>query len=291
MNLTTKSGPGREYADNGKREPRTPQSSRHLWALRAGGVVLAIFGWALASLDGASPSQMLLNAAVIGCVAAYGMVAGSISRRVSTNGEKKLRLDLLVHNMELENMSVRDDLTHLFNRQYFFERLAGELDTARGLQRPLAIVLIDIDELRAINQSHGHLQGNEALKRFAQFLVGLTRTSDVPARIGGDEFAIILPDTSPTAAEVMVARIQKALENEYSADGSDSATRLTASVGASGFPWGGDDADAIMLQAEASLLANKRTRKHPLRVLSDATTDRTDEVPEIYRKSPQATDA
>ncbi len=252
--------------------------------------MLAIFGWALASLQSASLGHMLLNAAAFGCVAGYGMAAGSISRRVSTNGEKKLRLDLLVHNMELENMSVRDDLTHLFNRRYFFDRLEGELETARGLQRPLSVVLVDISQMREINEAYGHLAGDNTLRRFGQFLAGLTRTGDIPARIGGDNFAILLPDTSATASEVMVNRIQKALENADLVDESESSLRLTASVGASGFPWGGDGVDAIMLQAEASLRANKRIREHPQVILSEAAPDNSGQVPEIYRKSPQATD-
>jgi diguanylate cyclase (GGDEF)-like protein len=206
---------------------------------------------------------------------------------MSVNMEKRLRLDLLVHNMELENMAMRDDLTRLFNRRYFFERLERELETARGFQRPVSVLLVDVDQLKAVNDTYGHTTGDEVLANFGQFLLSQTRASDVPARIGGDEFAIILP-IPRERGEVMINRIQKALESTDLIDQAELTLRLSASLGLSGFPWGGDTVDAIMLQADASMYADKRARRQ-LAPTSPAP-DMPPEVPSIYRKTKETTD-
>lgn len=286
--MTTPSDFDAEHAIETARQPRTQPPARHIWALRIGGLVLVVFGWAVASLHDLTLEHMLLNALAFGSLTIYAMAAASTSRRMSVNMEKRLRLDLLVHNMELENMAMRDDLTRLFNRRYFFDRLERELETARGFQRPLSVLLVDVDQLKAVNDTYGHRTGDAVLTNFGQFLLGQTRASDVPARIGGDEFAIILPDTSEAAAEVMVSRIQQALANTDLIDEAGLTLRLSASLGLSGFPWGGETVDAIMLQADASMYADKRARRRL--TAAAAGTDAAPEVPAIYRKTKETTD-
>ena len=286
--MTTPSDFDAEHAIETARQPRTQPSARHIWTLRICGLVLGVLGWAVASLNDLTPEHMLINALAFGGLAVYAIVAAAASRRMSVNMEKRLRLDLLVHNMELENMAMRDDLTRLFNRRYFFDRLERELETARGFQRPLSVLLVDVDQLKAVNDTYGHRTGDEVLTNFGQFLLGQTRASDVPARIGGDEFAIILPDTSESAAEVMVSRIQKALENTDLIDEADLTLRLSASLGLSGFPWGGESVDEIMLKADASMYADKRSRRQL--ATAGAVADAAPEVPAIYRKTKESTD-
>jgi diguanylate cyclase (GGDEF)-like protein len=288
--LTTPSDFEPSHAIETARQPKTGSSTRHIWLLRLGGVVLVLFGWGLATVQDLTAQHMLINAAAFGGLTVYAFAAAAASRRASVNLEKKLRLDLLVHNMELENMAMRDDLTRLFNRRYFFDRLERELETARGFQRPLSVLLIDVDQLKTVNDTYGHRTGDEVLTNFGQFLLSQTRASDVPARIGGDEFAIILPDTSEAAAEVMVSRIQKALETTDLIDEANLTLRLSASLGASGFPWGGETVDAIMLRADASMYANKRVRKQGNGLAPEPAAAGAPEVPAIYRKTGPSTD-
>lgn len=286
--MTTPSDFDAEHAIETARQPRTQPSARHIWTLRICGLVLAVFGWAVASLHDLTLEHMLLNALAFGSLTIYAIAAAAASRRMSVNMEKRLRLDLLVHNMELENMAMRDDLTRLFNRRYFFDRLERELETARGFQRPFSVLLVDVDQLKAVNDTYGHRTGDEVLTNFGQFLLSQTRASDVPARIGGDEFAIILPDTSESAAEVMVTRMQKALENTDLIDEANLTLRLSASLGISGFPWGGETVDAIMLRADASMYADKHARRQL--TAAAAVTGAAPEVPAIYRKTKETTD-
>lgn len=283
--MTTRSDYDPEHSVEAAREPGTRQPVKHVWALRTGGVVLVVLAWALASAHSLTAEHMLLNAVAFVGLALYALVAGSAGRRLSVNMEKKLRLDLLVHNIELENMATRDGLTRLFNRQYFFDRLERELETARGSRRPLSVLLIDIDQLKAVNDTYGHRTGDEILKKFGNFLLGQTRASDVPARLGGDEFAIILPDTSESAAGVMAGRIQKALEDTDLIDEAELTLRLTAAVGASGYPWGGETADAIMMLADASMHTNKQARGQATMTAPEAAPSPTTGVPVVCRKT------
>lgn len=265
-----------------KPDSRPPDADRYVLALRVGGIMLVAMGWAISSLHELSATHMLLNAVAFGCLAVYAYTAATASRRLSVNTEKKLRLDLLVHNMELENMAMRDDLTQLFNRRYFFDRLERELEAARGFQRPLSVLLVDLDQLKAVNDTYGHRVGDQVLANFGQFLLSQTRASDVPARIGGDEFAIILPDTSETAAEVMITRFRQALEKTDLVEERDLSLVLTASMGVSGYPWGGDSVDAIMQKADAAMYADKNSRRQTLPPLNKDAAKRA-EIPAMFR--------
>ena len=282
--MTTPSDFDAGHAIETTRPARPLNTNRQIWVIRIGGLVLVLFGWGITSIPHFDTAQVGLNAVAFGGLAVYAFAAAGLSRRIAVNTEKRLRLDLLVHNIELENMAMRDDLTQMFNRRYFFDRLERELQTARGFQRPLCVLLIDVDQLKAVNDTYGHRAGDEALANFGRFLLSQTRASDIPARIGGDEFAIILPDTSENAAEVMITRIQKALENTDLMDDPSLTLSLGASLGAAGYPWDGDSVDTIMQQADASMYANKLARKQS--AMSGESTDKvTAKVPTAFRKS------
>jgi len=281
--LTTWSNDDSKYTAEAVREFSSPRPAKPVWALRIGGIVILALVWGIASFHSLTLEHILTNTSAFGILAAYAMLAASAGLRLSVNTEKKLRLDLLVHNIQLESMAARDGLTRLFNRRYFFDKLEREFETARAAQRPLAVLLMDIDELQVVNNRHGYKTGDELLKKFGDFLLGQTRASDVPARIGGNEFALILPDTSEAAARLMLDRIRQALESTTLIDEAELTLRITASAGASGFPWGGDTVDQIMTLADASLRTDKQARRQA------AATPAPDPVPApipaIYQKT------
>jgi diguanylate cyclase (GGDEF)-like protein/PAS domain S-box-containing protein len=115
---------------------------------------------------------------------------------------------------ELKYLSIRDPLTGLYNRGFFEEELAR---IERGRQFPVSIVMADVDGLKEINDRDGHAAGDALLKRVAQVLTTAFRAEDIIERIGGDEFAVLLPNTNAAAADKAICRLQRVLHEHNSA--------------------------------------------------------------------------
>ena len=223
-------------------------SPRTRWLLRTAGVVILVFGWLAISLNDFGQPMFLVDTVVFLAAALYAFTALAFLRGEAVREEKRRQLHLLVHNMELENMAIRDELTQLFNRSYLFDRLGRELQIAKGFQRPLAFITIEITSLDRINHKYGHAAGDQLLAAFGRFLLEFCRASDVPARMSGNRFGIILPDASRRGADAMVERLTKSL-TELPLPEEDRSASVTVSFGVSGYPWGGDTVDAIVRQA------------------------------------------
>jgi diguanylate cyclase (GGDEF)-like protein len=110
-------------------------------------------------------------------------------------------------NQRLAELSVQDELTKIYNRRYFHEQLERELGRSRRYGEPFSVVLFDIDHLKAINDGLGHLAGDELLRTFATVIKNDIRTTDVCARIGEDEFAVLATNTNYEGATVLSTRI------------------------------------------------------------------------------------
>src|SRR5262249_10125157 len=118
--------------------------------------------------------------------------------------------ELVEANARLEDLSQRDPLTELYNRRYLYERLDHELARVRR-GHPLAVVMIDLDRFKAVNDAHGHLQGDRLLRDIAAAVASTTRVTDVPGRYGGDEFLIVLPDTDLERARTVAQRVAESV--------------------------------------------------------------------------------
>ena len=115
-------------------------------------------------------------------------------------------------NETISHLAATDELTKLFNRRYFNERLAVSISAARRHGYPLAITMIDLDHFKTVNDNFGHSEGDRILKDFAELLREMLRTEDVAARWGGEEFIIMLPHTARDAAAALAERIRVAFE-------------------------------------------------------------------------------
>jgi len=114
--------------------------------------------------------------------------------------------DVLALAAELAEQAVRDPLTGLYNRRFFDEALAQQVEAARRYGRGLSLVLLDLDDFKAVNDTRGHEAGDAVLRGFAQTLRAAARKSDIVCRIGGDEFAVILPETGAASARKFTER-------------------------------------------------------------------------------------
>ena len=160
----------------------------------------------------------------------------------------------------LYESAVRDHLTGLFNRGYFMEQLATELAIARRRQLPMALLLLDVDHFKAINDTHGHPVGDRMLQQVADQLKGGLRSEDLAARIGGEEFAILLREMDPDAALIIAERlrIRTRLASVRTAERGE--VRITSSVGVAALSKKHRyaDVDELMAAADEALYDAKR---------------------------------
>jgi diguanylate cyclase (GGDEF)-like protein len=159
---------------------------------------------------------------------------------------------------ELRKISITDSLTGLLNRRYFQERLAEEVDRSIRHDHPLALMMIDIDHFKMYNDANGHLAGDKALTMVGRALRGGIRGIDVVSRFGGEEFAVILPDTRTEEALEIGERIRKEVEDLYfPGEESLPSKRLTISLGVAGFPQDAQDLKDFIQMADRALYRAK----------------------------------
>ncbi len=169
----------------------------------------------------------------------------------------------LVHNFKatqdkLKTMATRDILTGLYNRNYFNETVAREIERARRYGDMIAITIIDINNFKEINDTYGHLHGDGILREFSRLLVNAARKSDIVCRFGGDEFLIVSPKSDCRKNLSFVTRLKKEVSDwnrEFSSEGYE----LSYSIGCSSWERGRDLHD-VLNEADQLMFKNKQER-------------------------------
>jgi diguanylate cyclase (GGDEF)-like protein/putative nucleotidyltransferase with HDIG domain len=169
---------------------------------------------------------------------------------------------LLIHRAlsvpQLQAEARIDPKTGLFNARYFASALSEELTRAQRFERPLSLIMADLDLLREINNTYGHLAGDAVLKGIAEVFRAELRDFDVPARFGGEEFSILLPETAPEQALEIAERIRRAVaERQFDVETSSDPIRATVSIGVAGFPKDAQDPNALIHQADLAVYRAK----------------------------------
>ncbi len=187
----------------------------------------------------------------------HGM--SDLERRVSFL--ERDNLDLMVKNRVLSEVSARDALTGLYNRWFVMEKIESEMNRSLRSGSALTLMLLDIDNFKRINDTYGHTAGDHVLQSFGRLLKESCRVYDTPGRYGGEEFCIILPDTTVGSTPKVAERIRGLLEGT-AMDVGHSSLIVTASIGIAGLEAGEGDTvlspSALIDRADRALYAAKR---------------------------------
>ena len=196
------------------------------------------------------------------------LAEGKLSHRVDIHrhdelGELAAAFNAMAGRIEadqaaLAELASRDGLTGLYNHRTFYVLLGDELARAKRFQRPVSLLLLDIDHFKRVNDTHGHLAGDAALRDLCELLRREARAIDRVCRYGGEEITVILPETDIEAAVRLAERLRAAVEAQAFDVGTGTPPHLTVSIGAASWPAHADNAQALVAAADAALYAAKR---------------------------------
>ncbi len=172
--------------------------------------------------------------------------------------------------LDQQQRASTDALTGIFNRGAFRERLQHDLQIAQRNRKPLTLALLDLDNFKSLNDTHGHARGDQALSCAAQVLKRVTRAMDTVARLGGDEFVLVLPETDQPGAEEVISR----LRHELSGALEDVAPGVTCSIGVLTFRNVPATVEAAVGAADGLMYQAKRRGKNTVTYGSEPVIDR-----------------
>lgn len=174
-------------------------------------------------------------------------------------GQATLSIENVDLHETVQQQAVTDELTGLYNVRQFHARLETEVDRANRFSTPLSLVMLDIDRFKSVNDGYGHQQGDRVLVEVARVLRRLSRDVDLPARYGGEELAVVLPQTDLAGAEQQAERMRAAIEGmEIQRLDGGGLLPITASFGVASFPGEGGDKTELIAAADAALYRAKR---------------------------------
>ncbi len=233
-------------------------------ALLQVGAIGAMFAAVLLTRDPESATAATW-VATVGTLLSGGLAVSLVRDRLLT---------LISH---LSDAARRDSLTGLLNRRGFEEVFDVEIERARRTEQSLSVIAVDIDRFKALNDRFGHGTGDEALRHVGASMLESKRSWDSAARIGGEEFAVLAPDTDEHGAYILAERMRTALQSSFEEEG---PAPLTASFGIATYPVHGQTAGALLQAADRALYAAKRLGRNRT-VISSA------EVPGILARAPR----
>jgi diguanylate cyclase (GGDEF)-like protein len=174
----------------------------------------------------------------------------------------------------VERQAVTDELTGLANARAFHSILEREIERSRRFQSPLGLVMVDLDDFKRVNDQHGHQQGDEVLASVAAVLRDLSRDIDAPARYGGEELAVVLPQTDSEGAALLAERMRVAVERlQVPRVGEPGSLRVTASFGVAVLPDSARSKEELVAAADAALYRAKRAGKNRVELAGPVSDD------------------
>src|SRR6478752_4605090 len=190
--------------------------------------------------------------------------------RVRTQIKKKRYTERLRDNVQASiELAITDGLTGLFNRRYMETHLKTLVEQSTARNKPITVLVLDIDYFKAINDSYGHDAGDDVLREFALRMRKATRNIDLACRYGGEEFVIVMPETDMAVATVVAERLRRRIASEpFAIQQGARHLEVTISIGIAALSSGGDNAASILKRADQALYRAKRDGRN--RVVPDA---------------------
>jgi diguanylate cyclase (GGDEF)-like protein len=214
-------------------------------AASAGYVMAVIAGSAPGAIGPATAATVGVNLTALILLAYVAMVIARAQRRTR---DRAIRL------------STVDSLTGLFNRTFFFAAIDREIARSARSGRGFCLLMMDLDELKSINDRLGHFHGDRVLRAVGEVITQGVRQIDTAARYGGDEFVVLLPETDPTGAFVLAEKIRLGV-NAMPVELPGGVSRPSLSIGVVSFPDDGRTADELIISADGAMYASKRAGK------------------------------
>jgi two-component system cell cycle response regulator len=188
---------------------------------------------------------------------------------VRTQIKKKRYTERLRDNVQMSiEMAITDGLTGLFNRRYMETHLATLVEQAASRGKPIAVMVLDIDFFKSINDGHGHDAGDDVLREFSLRIRKAIRNIDLACRYGGEEFVIVMPETDMAVATMVAERIRRRIATEPFPIQQGALLEVTISIGIAALGQPGDHAASILKRADQALYRAKRDGRN--RVVPDA---------------------
>ncbi len=226
-------------------------------ALVAATVALVIAGPYLMSRTANTTADLVAVAAGI----AYGIFLAAHSRSTHVKLERAYSAHLEELSQRLRTMAYRDALTGLYNHRYFYEQLSHEIERALRYNQPLAVLLMDMNNFKQINDTYGHLTGDKFLSLVGTVIEQQIRSSDVGARYGGDEFVVILPNTSAAEARATAEKLAFGVETAAAMTPNEEHVKLGISIGVATCPEDSRSAGELLEIADSRLYEVKAERR------------------------------
>jgi len=157
----------------------------------------------------------------------------------------------------LHDLATHDPLTQVLNARSFEQRLTQELERNRRYRHPMALLYLDLDDFKAVNDSHGHQTGDAVLRLVADAIRGAVRQADAVGRMGGDEFAVLMPETDAALADAVAQRLASSIGTVF-----DGSPQVTASIGLVSCTATDAGTDAVLRRADQAMYDAKRAGKN-----------------------------
>jgi diguanylate cyclase (GGDEF)-like protein len=193
--------------------------------------------------------------------AGYAIFLAAHSRSTHVDLERAYSGHLEELSQRLRTMAYRDALTGLYNHRYFYEQLSHEVERAVRYAQPLAVLLMDMNNFKGINDTYGHIIGDKFLSLVGEVISRQIRGSDIGARYGGDEFVVILPNTGLDEARLTAGKLALGVEHAAALSATQESVKLGISIGIAVCPDDSKSAGELLRLADSRLYDVKAQRK------------------------------